>query len=256
MPVKKGSQLPRGEDRKKTFDVRTVRKMMADGMSIAQIAEHFGVSRQTIYQRIKKDDAKKAKRKGNGVLTENLKSFGDIENGPQVDPETGLVVNVSARNKMIIGRMGDERVSQFVTYQMDLLQMGQGVNKRDVNDLWIRFRNYLMYCQEHGVFPNNMSCYLAMGCSRDDISKWKRGDRGTPGHKQLAEAVSAFFASIHEQAGAEQMVNPILSIYWSKAHDGMSDQPKVEVELSNPLGDKVSAEEIAAKYAEVLPEDS
>lgn len=56
--------------------------------------------------------------------------------------------------------------------------------------------------------------------------------------------------------GGEGIVNPILSIYWSKAHDGMIEAQKVEVVNTDPLGEKQSSEQIAQKYAGILPEDT
>jgi hypothetical protein len=100
-----------------------------------------------------------------------------------------------------------------------------------------------------------MNAYFAIGINKNDIGAWYAG-RGTPEQRQFAEDIKQFFASIHEQAGGEAIVNPILSIYWSKAHDGMIEASKVEVVNADPLGDKQSAEQIAEKYADILPEDT
>ena len=172
-----------------------------------------------------------------------------------VDPKTGIVVSNNAAQSQIIARMGDERVTAFVQYHMDMLKMRQGVDRKNVPDLYNRFFNYLGYCAEHGIIPNNMNAYFAIGISKDNISAWYAG-RGTPEQRQFAEDIKQFFASIHEQAGGENIVNPILSIYWSKAHDSMSDQPKIEVSIEDPLGQRASSEEIAARYSEILPEDN
>ena len=146
---------------------------------------------------------------------------------------------------------GDEKVSAFVAYHIAMTEMRQGVDKRNVDDLRARFYNYLKYCMEHGIMPNNMNCYYAIGVTKQEMSQWRLGQRATPEHQQLAEEITSLFASIHEQAGAEQIVNPILSIYWSKAHDGLSDQPKNEEIVEDPLGQKRSAEEIASKYSDL-----
>ena len=172
-----------------------------------------------------------------------------------VDPKTGIVVSNNASQSLTIARMGDERVSAFVQYHMDMLKMRQGVDKKNVPDLYNRFYLYLAYCAEHGIIPNNMNAYFAIGIVRQDISAWKAGTR-TQEHKQFAEDITQFFASIHEQAGGEGIVNPILSIYWSKAHDGMIEAQKVEVVNTDPLGEKQSAEQIADKYRDVLPLDT
>ena len=172
-----------------------------------------------------------------------------------VDPKTGIVVSNNAAQSQVIARMGDERVTAFVQYHMDMMKMRQGVDKKNVPDLYNRFFAYLGYCAEHGIIPNNMNAYFAIGIIKQDISAWKAGTR-TPEHKQFAEDISQFFASIHEQAGGEGIVNPILSIYWSKAHDGMVEAQKLEVVNTDPLGEKQSSEQIAQKYAGILPDDT
>ena len=172
-----------------------------------------------------------------------------------IDPKTGIVVNNNAAQSQIIARMGDERVSMFVQYHMDMLQMRQGVDKKNVPDLYQRFYRYLAYCAEKGIIPNNMNAYFAIGITKQEISLWNAGQR-SPEHKQFAEDIKQFFASIHEQAGGEGIVNPILSIYWSKAHDGMVEASKLEVVNTDPLGEKQSSEQIAQKYAGILPEDT
>lgn len=172
-----------------------------------------------------------------------------------VDPKTGIVVSNNAAQSQIIARMGDERVTAFVQYHMDMMKMRQGVDKKNVPDLYNRFFNYLGYCAEHGVIPNNMNAYFAIGINKNDIGAWYAG-RGTPEQRQFAEDIKQFFASIHEQAGGENIVNPILSIYWSKSHDGMSDNPRIEVTVNDPLGEKASSAEIADRYRDLLPSDN
>ena len=172
-----------------------------------------------------------------------------------VDPKTGVVVSNNAAQSQIIARMGDERVTAFVQYHMDMLQMRRGVDRKNVPDLYNRFYRYLAYCAEKGIIPNNMNAYFAIGITKQDISVWNAGQR-SPEHKQFAEDIKQFFASIHEQAGGEGIVNPILSIYWSKSHDGMSDNPRVEVTVTDPLGDRASSAEIAKKYEGILPDDT
>ena len=99
--------------------------------------------------------------------------------------------------------------------------------------------------------PNNMNCYYAIGVTKQEMSQWRLGQRATPEHQQFAEEVTALFASIHEQAGAEQIVNPILTIWWQKSHDGMIEAAKAEEVVEDPLGQKRSAEEIASKYSDL-----
>lgn len=231
--------------------VSTIRKLLEEGYSVAEVAEKTGISRQAVYQKIKADDAKKEAKNTTGYRTANMRKVA----ATALDPETGLVVSLSGNNKAIIAKMGDDSVSEFVAYHMAMLQMRQGVDKKNVNDLYQRFYKYLEYCCEHNIVPNNMNAYFAIGVARQDISAWHTGVRGTAEHKEFADTIMAFFASVHEQGATDGVLNPISAIFWQKAHDGLSDQPKIEVSVNDPLGDKRTAEDIAEKYSEVeLPD--
>lgn len=231
------------------LDVRTVRKLMAQGMSIPQIAKKYGVTKQAVYQRLKADDERKGCRDSNNYGLDVVKSVGSGNHDYHlIDPETGLAVNANGNAGAIIARMGDEKVSQFVTYHMEMLKMREGADKNDVDDLFNRFVEYLMYCAKHGIIPNNMNCYFALGVSRQNISSWKNGTTGTPRHKEFAQMISDFFASVHEQAATDGIVNPIYSMWLQKAHDNMIEAQKVEVVNNDPMGERRSAEEIAKSY--------
>ena len=172
-----------------------------------------------------------------------------------VDPKTGVLVEMNSNSAVVIGRIGDEKVSQFVAYHMQMMQMRQGVDKRNVPDLYDRFYRYLAYCAEHGIVPNNCNAYFAIGVNRTDISRWKLGQQGTSEQRKFAEDITEFFASVHEQAPTEGLMNPISALFWQKAHDGMVEASKLEVVNTDPLGEKKSAEEIAAKYEDVALPD-
>lgn len=172
-----------------------------------------------------------------------------------VDPKTGIVVRNEGQSANIIGRIGDEKVSAFVAYHMEMAKMRQGVDKKNVPDLYNRFFEYLQYCEKHGIMPNNMNAYYALGISRQEIDLWNGRTRGTQEQHDFAVFIKDFFASIHEQGAVEGIINPITSIFWQKAHDGMIEASKLEVVNQDPLGDRKSAEDIAKAYEEVnLPD--
>ena len=99
-----------------------------------------------------------------------------------------------------------------------------------------------------------MNAYFAIGLNRADISSWKHGG-GTPEQQKFAEDLLQFFASVHEQAPTDGLMNPISAMFWQKAHDGMIEASKLEVTHTDPLGEKASAEDIAKRYEGVdLPE--
>ena len=235
MPNKKTDKRP---------DIRTINTMLAAGNSVKEIADYYGCTSQNIYAKIKSASGMKPKA--------NLKPIKSVV----YDEASNQVVAIhDGREKQIVAQIGDERVTAFVNYHMEMMAMRQGVNKRDVNDLYQRFYRYLQYCAEHAIMPNNMNAYYAIGVSKQDISDWKLGQWGTPEHKKFAEDISQFFASVHEQGAQAGLFNPISSIFWQKAYDGLVEASKLEVVQHDPLGEKRSAEDIAKAYTEVnLPD--
>ena len=172
-----------------------------------------------------------------------------------IDPATGITVHNHGKEAMIVGRMGDERVTQFVLYHMEMMKMREGCDYSNVPDLYNRFYNYLAYCAEHGIIPNNMNAYYAIGINRDLVCRWKNGTSGTSEHMKFAQDLTGFFASVHEQGAMDGLLNPISAMFWQKAHDGMIEASKLEVTNTDPLGEKKSAEDIAKAYSEVeLPD--
>ena len=205
--------------------IQRIKELQAQGYNISEIARETGISRQAIYQKLNKETEQKA-------------------------------LDVMGTDKHIATiKMGDDNVGEFVKYHVELMSMGQRINKKDPGELYDAFVHYLEYCAEHNIIPTNGSAYLATGCSKQEMSAWRQGKRGTAGHQKFAELVSAFFASIHEQSGTEGVVNPIFAMWQMKSHDGMIEASKVEVVNNDPLGDKKSAEQIAKEYDEVdLPD--
>ena len=233
--------------------------MIGEGKGVTEIAKKYGLSRQRIYQILKepyKTNQNLTETPGGIVnLNEPKRGVGQGDHR-YIDPETGYMIEKNGFNEKIIARIGDPKVTAFVAYHLAMLEMRQGVNTNDVDDLRQRFYNYLKYCMEHAIIPNNMNAYFAIGITREQVYKWKNGKVGTPEHRAFAEELTGFFASIHEQGPTDGVMNPISAMFWQKAHDGMIEASKVEMVVDDPLGQKRSAEEIAAKYADVsLPDD-
>ena len=219
-------------------------------MGVTEIAKKYGVTRQAVYARIKADEEK---RKSTAVSAYGMDVVQGIGSGNHdyhlIDPATGLAVRANGNAAAIMNRMGDEKVTAFVEYHMEMLRMRQGVDKKDVTDLYRRFADYLDYCARMGIIPNNMNCYFALGITRQDVHYWKSCTDIE--HKEFAETLSQFFASVHEQAATDGIVNPIYSMWLQKAHDNMIEAQKLEVVQDDPLGSRRSAEDIAAKYTDL-----
>jgi hypothetical protein len=247
---KKVIQIP-----KVTYD--KIEVLRNEGYKYREIAEKLGttenVIKKTIYEHRHPEWVAEQKKKRDKPF--NQKATGIVI------PDTKYVIS---KNETVIenlvGRMGDDKVNTFINYHLDLLRMRQSCgDKQNVQELYNRFVAYLQYCAERNIMPNNMSAYFAVGLTKADVSNWKNGKSGTPAHKQFADDITMFFASIHEQGGVEGMINPILTIWFQKAYDAMRESDGKELAGdTSPLGERQSAESIAAKWESadvVLPDD-
>lgn len=239
-----------------------VLELKAEGKTYKQIGEEIGITETYVKQLV--FDARKL-----GLLPQYKKPEPKPEKRPRGRPKGSktktvidgvIIANGKAHSlttyesDQALQTIGDERVSAFVQYHIDMTKMRIGVNKRDVPDLYCRFGRYLEYCAIHNVIPSNSNCYYALGINKFDISHWKHGD-GTAEQKKFAEDLSDFFASVHEQGALDGLVNPIYSMWLQKAHDNMIEASKVDTPTDDPYGTKQSAEEIVDKYAGIeLPD--
>lgn len=233
--------------------IEKIQELRDAGLKYKQIAERLGTTenyvRRVVYESKHPEAKEKDKRRAN-------RQYNKREQGITI-PSTEMVITGNPETiENVVGKIGDDKVNAFITYHLDMMKMRMGVDKRDVPGLYKRFIVYLQYCAEHNIIPNNMNAYFAIGLNRQEVSSWYTGKSGTPEHRQFAEDIKSFFSSIHEQGAIDGLINPILSIFWSKAYDNLSDQPQKENIEVDPLGEKQSADSIAAKWSEVdLPSD-
>lgn len=245
-----------------------IQKRRSEGAKMQQIADEMGITLQSAYRIIRQNEGRatkwdnyKAPGRPKGSKDKKPRkarmtsvTFPDSDR-KLLDPVTGAVVVNTGKTANIIARMGDERVTAFVQYHIDMLKMREGCDTKDVPGLYQRFYTYLAYCAKHGIVPNNMNAYFAIGVDKGQIGTWRAGKYGTPEQQKFAQDITQFFASVHEQGVIDGMFNPISGIFWQKAHDGMIEASKVEVVSNDPLGEKKSAEDIMKKYEGVdLPE--
>lgn len=130
-------------------------------------------------------------------------------------------------------------------------QAGKALAPDTVRD---RFDEYIQYCSQVGFKPTIESLCVALGIDRMTLRNWKNGV-GTDKEKQIvAQQIYEMFAAIDADLAMNNKVYPATYIFRGKNYYDMRDETEVVVTPNNPLGDIVSAEEIAEKYAE-LPED-
>lgn len=144
----------------------------------------------------------------------------------------------------------NKRILEF-SIALDKIRAKAQADKEDLNNLQECFDAYKALCFATAMRPTNASAYYALGFSASTFAAWQRGhSRGRdPAYARFGNDVLAFCAMCREQLAVEGKLNTIQGIWWQKAYDGLSDQPKEEMQTEERQ--EQSAEEIAEKYKNI-----
>lgn len=241
---------------KKKIPYATVMAMVSKGYTHKQIAESFGTTKQVIdnmiYRKKKaKEEAAAAppKKRGRPPGSKNKRTI--AEEKMMTNWQTSPINALMREDKADLNRAA----GYFVT---ECLKMGQAVDKENIESLYNGLQQYVALCTQTGMPMLVKTCNLALGVTSNTMTKWKNGTQraNDPRYREFAELVESVIAAGIEAAGAAGSLDKILTIYFTKAHFGYSDQPKPQVEQNDALGEKRSAAQIVEQYSNLLPEDN
>ena len=241
---------------KKKISYATVMSMVSKGYTHKQIAESFGTTKQVIdnmiYRKKKaKEEAAAAppKKRGRPPGSKNKRTI--AEEKMMTNWQTSPVNALMREDKADLNRAA----GYFVT---ECLKMGQTVDKENIESLYNGLQEYVALCTQCGMPMLVKTCNLALGVTGQTLTKWRNGTQraNDPRYREFAELVESVISAGIEAAGAAGSLDKILTIYFTKAHFGYSDQPKPQVEQNDALGEKRSAAQIVEQYSNLLPEDN
>lgn len=239
---------------KKKISYATVMSMVSRGYTHKQIAESFGTTKQVIdnmiYRKKKaKEEAAAAppKKRGRPPGSKNKRTL--AEEKMMTNWQNSPLATMMREDKADLNRAA----GYFVT---ECLKMGQAVDKENIESLYNGLQQYVALCTQTGMPMLVKTCNLALGVTGQTMTKWKNGTQraNDPRYREFAELVESVIAAGIEAAGAAGSLDKILTIYFTKAHFGYSDQPKPQVEQNDALGEKRSAAQIVEQYSSLLPE--
>lgn len=241
---------------KKKISYATVMSMVSKGYTHKQIAESFGTTKQVIdnmiYRKKKaKEEAAAAppKKRGRPPGSKNKRTL--AEEKMMTNWQNSPMSSLMREDKADLNRAA----GYFVT---ECLKMGQAVDKENIESLYNGLQQYVALCTQTGMPMLVKTCNLALGVNSTTMTKWKNGTQraNDPRYREFAELVESVIAAGIEAAGAAGSLDKILTIYFTKAHFGYSDQPKPQVVDNDPFGEKKSAAQIVEQYKDFLPEDN
>lgn len=150
------------------------------------------------------------------------------------------------------------RAAAATAHVMECMDIGRTVDNENPDSLFNGLKAYVQLCLERD-FPMTISnACLALGVARKTLLAWKQGQAHTdnPEFQKLAESVYTIVQGGVEATMANGVLNPVLGIWWEKAHFDMKEADRVQEVRADPLGEAKSAEQIAAQYEDLpLPDD-
>lgn len=239
--------------KKKKIDKRVVKIMYTKGQTAREIAEHFGTSTQYIKNIIYNDRKSKAeeeaapkKKPGRPPGSKNVRTL--AEEKMLANWENTKLAPMMREDKAELNRAAGWFVAQC-------WQMGQTIDKNNIESLYNGLMRYVELCTKTGMPMLVKTAHLALGINAQTIAKWRNGTQrgGDPRYKEFAEMLDMVINAGIESAAAAGSIDRVLTIWWQKAHFNMTEGNGVAADLVDPLGQRLTAKEIAQKY-ENLPD--
>ena len=246
------------EPPKRKFDMRIAKQMHTKGRTYKEIAEHFGTTEQRVKNEFYHESKDKAEAEAN--------------KRPRGRPPGAKNKSTIAKEQLLAERQGMAMSGYAPLMREDKAQLNQAaaifltecltlrgkVNIENINSLYGALGEYLKLCQQTGMPITPKSMQLALGVSANTLATWRKGTRrgDNEEYKTFANMVQEIGHTAIQVAGATGALDRILTIFWEKSAFGAVETQAPEVEDNDPLGQKLSAKDIVAKYENLLPDDS
>ncbi len=169
-------------------------------------------------------------------------------------PEPGAMLSIEDTAAIINSIPEEKKIQRLNRFVLAVTRLGAGSDKRDVEGLRKRFYAYIQLAEMCGMKVGNMQAYAAMGVDKTTIERWSYKTSGTPEQQELAQEVRATCTAYREMLSQEGQINPVTAIFYHKNHDGFRDQIDYVQQKDDPLGQKLSNEQIAKKYEDIIEE--
>lgn len=159
------------------------------------------------------------------------------------------------RNRPDLKNFGAENAkpgdnSRFLRFAMASLNLPP-IDISDANQVEKRIQEYFAFCIENDRKPNIVGMANWLGVDRDTVASWRRGEYRVASHSTLIKKYITLLEELWVDYMQNGKVNPASGIFLGKNCFGYKDVQDVVVTPNNPLGNELSAEDIAVKYKEL-----
>jgi predicted transcriptional regulator len=242
-------------------DIPRVLEMRKAGMTYREIAEEYQTTPQTVKSLIqegKKPKEKKPRTGEHGPVAAARRRALD----PKEIAEESVRISegIEKHSHAVMPFLKPENAGKATKVNSHVLQcimQGQTIDQKNINSLWAGWENYIKLCVQNDMpLTMNAAC-LSLGLDPALLQQWRTGTNAVTNPDFMAFAKAVTFA-VHtgiEICMSQGIINPVVGIWWEKAHFHMIEAQNVEAPDKDPLGEKKSPEAIAAEYEQLeLPE--
>lgn len=140
--------------------------------------------------------------------------------------------------------------SDYPEFLLKVAAIGLTIRDRSAAEMKRGMLEYLKLCQQYNKPITNQAIYTAMGLTYYNAVDILRGRSGGKEQRAIVTYAKQLCAMHREALGTTGAINPILTIFWQKAYDGLREDAETGVGDSDDIT-RESAETIAEKYAEL-----
>lgn len=151
-------------------------------------------------------------------------------------------------------QINNARTAELVSMaaeEMKRINSAEKIPLTDIEMVRHASQKYLLECAKHGVMPTVRGCAAYFGLTRNALYNFARFHRGSAFQEWL-QNFSDICGELLMQSAIEGTASPVPAIFVAKSRYGWRENeetPLQDVEPPEP-----NADEIAAKYADLLPE--
>ena len=138
-------------------------------------------------------------------------------------------------------------------FVLKCLENGRNTDISNIDSLYDSLGKYVELCTQSGMPMLIKTCCLALGIHDTTLTAWRNGKNRSsdPRFKQFAILVGDVVGAGMQASAAAGAIDRVLTIWWEKAHFNMTEGTGREENVTDPLGEVVSGEDIIKKYSDL-----
>ena len=230
------------------IDLNKIIKLNRKGMTYKEIAAELGTTEQCIKNavyRAKMPGVNSSSRRSAAAIERDIAAARIMEEERRAEKTEAALAKldemksrcensqISAMAKDNKGRAG--AVNMFLS---ECIRIQSFVYPESIDTLYGGFEAYIKLCTVYDVPLTMATVCFALGITSKMLYDWKSGRTRTEEYKAFAESVYYAIQAGVEACMAAGVINPVVGIWWEKAHFRMIEAQNAQATEDDPLGQR------------------